>query len=43
MIEREQSWRLLLVGAAPRLMDAAGNIAILWLGLFRAITPPGAT
>ena len=43
MIEREQSWRLLLVGAAPRLLVAAGIIAILWLGFFWAITPPGAT
>lgn len=42
MNNRRTAFRLLLVGAGPRLAGAAFLILLLWLGFYWATSTPGA-
>ncbi|MEL7254515.1 MAG: hypothetical protein AAFZ04_10670 [Pseudomonadota bacterium] len=42
MTPQKAPFRLLLIGAGPRLLMAAAIVALLWLGFFWATATPGA-
>ena len=42
MLNRQSAVRLLLLGAAPRLVGAVLIVALLWAGFFWATATPGA-